>query len=182
VSRATRWHRAVVLLGSNIDRERALPQAVALLAARTRLRAVSAVYETVPVGRPDQPAFFNAAVVVETDLDPEAFKREVLAAIEARLGRRRTADRWAPRTIDLDLVLWDDEVREVGGRPVPHPDLLTRAHAAVPVAEVLPDATHPVTGERLTEIARRLVAQGGIARRPDVRLALAVEPDQAGPT
>jgi 2-amino-4-hydroxy-6-hydroxymethyldihydropteridine diphosphokinase len=171
-------HRAVVLLGSNVDRERALPQAVALLAARVRLQALSSVYETDPVGRPEQPPFFNAAAVVETDLDPATFRRDVLAPIEAQLGRRRTSDKWAPRTIDLDLVLWDDEVGEVEGRPVPHPELLTRAHVAVPVAELLPDVAHPVTGERLAEIARRLAGQTRIVRRPDVRLAPAGRPTQ----
>ncbi|MDR7555143.1 MAG: 2-amino-4-hydroxy-6-hydroxymethyldihydropteridine diphosphokinase [Armatimonadota bacterium] len=177
--RPARTHRAVVLLGSNVDRERALPQAVALLAARARLRALSSVYETEPVGRPDQPPFFNAAAVVETDLDPAAFRREVLAPIEAQLGRRRTADKWAPRTIDLDLILWDDEVCEVEGRPVPHPELLTRAHVAVPVAEVLPDARHPVTGERLAALAGRLAALTRIVRRADVRLESAAGRAQA---
>ena len=159
---------AVISLGSNIDKERNLPAAVRLLGEMCRVVAVSRVYETLPVGLPEQPNFLNAAVMVETPLQPGALKREVLAVIEQRLGRVRTADKNAPRTIDLDLALFNDEVRDYDGRHVPDPDLLRFAHVALPIADLLPDMPHPETGEPLYAIAGRLLAKataenGGVA-------------------
>jgi 2-amino-4-hydroxy-6-hydroxymethyldihydropteridine diphosphokinase len=84
--------RAYISLGSNIDPERNLPEAVRRMASRCRLLAVSPVYETQPVGRTDQANFLNAAVLVETDLAPDELRDEVLGPIEQELGRVRAAD------------------------------------------------------------------------------------------
>lgn len=173
-------NRAYLALGSNIDPRRNLTRAVALLAAAGRVRSVSRVWETAPVGRTDQPPFLNAAVLLETELAPEALKEGVIADLEARLGRvRDPADRNAPRTIDVDIVLWNDRVGEILGRPVPDPDLLRHAHVAVPVAELDPELPHPVSGEPLAAIARRLAAaaQPAPVPRPDVRF-LPAEPGE----
>lgn len=160
-------NRAVVLLGSNINKEKNLPAAVRLLRQMAEVLAVSSVYETAAVGggRPEtdrgarQPNFFNAAVLVETPLGAADFKQHVLAQIEARLRRVRTADPNAPRTIDADLVLFNDQVFDLDERHhIPDPDLLRFAHAAGPVAELLPEMAHPETGEPLREIATRLLA------------------------
>jgi len=171
-------NRAVISIGSNINKETNLPACVRLLAERCHIVAISPVYETLPVGAPDQPNFFNAAVVVETELGPAALKESVLARIESRLNRVRGDDKHAPRTIDLDLVLFDDEVGEFGGRAVPDPDVLRFAHVAVPVADVAPNLLHPQTGEPMCQIAERLVQQATanndgeptLWRRDDVRL------------
>jgi 2-amino-4-hydroxy-6-hydroxymethyldihydropteridine diphosphokinase len=150
---------AIISLGSNIDKERNLPEAVRMLGEMCWVVALSRVYETLPVGLPDQPNFLNAAVAVETALGPAALKREVLAVIEQRLGRVRTADKNAPRTIDLDLALFNDEVREYNGHQLPDPDLLRFAHVALPIADLAPEMPHPQTGEPMRAIAQRLLAK-----------------------
>ena len=166
-----------VLLGSNIDKENNLPQAVRLLAEFDRVVAVSSVYETAPVGLEDQPHFFNAAVQVETKLSAADFRRQVLARIERLLGRIRTSDKNAPRTIDADMVLFNDEVFELDeSHHIPDPDLLQFPHAAVPVSELAPDYLHPETGQRLGYIAAKLAArpmgdgQIALCKRTDIRL------------
>lgn len=166
-----------ILLGSNIDKERNLPEAVRLLAELTRVVAVSSVYETAPVGLEDQPHFFNAAVQAETELSAALFRNQVLARVEQLLGRVRTADKNAPRTIDADMVLFNDEVFELDEtHHIPDPELLEFPHIAVPIAELAPDMVHPETGARLEEIATQLTAErtgGGppsLCRRTDIRL------------
>ncbi len=163
--RKPRQHLAYLSLGSNVDKVRNITRAVELLAEVMAVKAVSSVYETAPVGNPNQESFLNAAVIVETDCSPAALKREVLSVIEERLARQRTADKNAPRTIDLDIVLYDDRVLQVDGRVIPDPELLTRSHLAVPLAEIAPDYVHPGTGKTLREIAEALAGQDSILKR-----------------
>jgi 2-amino-4-hydroxy-6-hydroxymethyldihydropteridine diphosphokinase len=171
-------NRAFISLGSNIDKERNLPAAVRLLAERCRLVAVSTVYETLPAGLPEQANYLNAAVLVETELGPAELKEQILTRVEQDLDRVRTADRHAPRTIDVDLALFNDAVLEYDGHQIPDPDLLKYPHAAVPIADIAPDLPHPETGEPMHVIASRLL-QEGTARnegeaplwpRPDIDL------------
>ncbi len=160
--------RVLIGLGSNVEPERHLPRALFELRGSIDVAAVSSVYASDPVGAPGSPRFLNAAVVGTTDRSPEALKAEVLRPIEAALGRRRTADRNAPRTIDLDLLLYGDLVLDDRGRDLrlPEPELLVQAHVAVPAAEVWPEAVHPVTGESLAAIAARLSVGAGLVRVP----------------
>ncbi len=146
---------AYLLLGSNIRPAVHLPQALTQLEQRVRVFAVSRVWQTPPVGT-DGPPFYNAAVGVLTDLPPEAFKRRVLRPIEAQLGRVRTGDKFAPRTIDIDLVVYASEVLD--------PTLWEYVHIAVPLSEILPGLRHPRTGETLAQWAARL------AQESDLRL------------
>ena len=153
-----------------------------MLARFDRVVAVSSVYETAPVGLEDQPHFFNAAVQVETELPAAGFRRQVLAKIEHLLGRVRTEDKNAPRTIDADMILFDDAVFDLDKtHHIPDPDLLQVPHVAVPIAELAPDLMHPETGERLGYIAARLVneptgtGQPSLCRRTDIRLELAID-------
>lgn len=173
--------RVVLTLGSNIDKEHNLPAAVTLLAGRENVLAVSPVYETKPTGLLDQPNFFNAAILIETDQPPASLKDGLLSDIETILRRVRQADKNAPRTIDLDIALYADAVLDYtprDGRPrhIPDRDLLRFAHCALPVADLLPAARHPETGERLAEIAKRLQresridGQPAIWPRPDINL------------
>ncbi len=163
----------IVGLGSNQEPERHLPRAVRMLGERAEILAASSAWATTPVGPPGQPAFVNAAVLLRTLLPPERFKSELLRPIEAALGRVRTADRFAPRPIDLDLVAYGEEIRRSEGLEVPDPDLLRHAHVALPASEVAPKWRHPKTGEPLNAIADRLVASLPPDRRPQ-RLALAL--------
>ncbi|HRN67799.1 MAG TPA: 2-amino-4-hydroxy-6-hydroxymethyldihydropteridine diphosphokinase [Promineifilum sp.] len=183
-------HRVAVILGSNIDREQNIPAAVRLLAEAATVIDVSTVYETSAVGSCNQPGYFNAVVLLETALSPAELKDGLLADIEYRLGRRRTADKFAARTIDLDIVTYDDESFDytpADGRPrhLPDRDLLLYPHIAVPLAELLPDERHPETGETFSTIAGRLLDEAAghgyiIFPRPDVDLRSLLTGD--GPT
>jgi 2-amino-4-hydroxy-6-hydroxymethyldihydropteridine diphosphokinase len=164
--------RAFIALGSNINPEYNMREAVQRLAepsARCRLLAVSPVYETAPVGKTDQPNFLNAAALIETDLTAAELKTQVLQIIERELGRVRTEDKNAPRTIDLDIALFDDQVLDVGSRHIPDPDISKYPHIAVPLADLAPQQLHPETGRTLLEIAQGLPVSG-LMRRPDVVL------------
>ena len=113
-----------------------------------RVAAVSRVYESAPVGGPEQSAFFNAAALLVTELDPLALL-DALLAIEVGLGRVRR-ERWGPRTIDLD-VLWIDGLAFDHPRlRVPHPHLTERAFAMRTLHDVAPSARDPRTGAPLT--------------------------------
>lgn len=170
-----RANRAYLSLGSNIEPERNLPAAVRELAAFGRVLAVSSVWESVPFGVPANQApgqnFLNAAVLLETDLSPERLYDEVIAVVEARLGRvRDPRDKYAPRTIDIDLSLFNHDVLTVGAHRIPDPDVVKRAFVAVPLAELDPEYRHPVAGRTLGEIAAAWQSQSGLTPRPDVRL------------
>lgn len=139
-------------LGSNLgDRLATLTAATEALAARgLRLVASSRVWETDPVGGPDdQPPYLNAVIRVTTDRDPY----EVLAAageVESELGRTREV-RWGPRTIDVDVLLIDDLVLDDPVLTLPHPRLAERAFVVLPLLDIDPDPVLP-TGERLLDI------------------------------
>ncbi len=157
-------NQVVIALGSNIDKERNLPQAVALLRQMGDVTAVAPVYESAPVGLLEQPNFWNTAVLLQTSLTPTQLKQEVIGAIETKLKRERQADPNAPRTIDADIILYGDFVGVYDGgdgrtRYLPDPDLLKFPHVAVPVANLLPDGRHPITGERLADLAARLMVE-----------------------
>ena len=160
---------AYLSLGSNIEPERHLRAAVQQLAHYGRVRAVSTVWETLPWGRADQPNFLNAVVLLETPLSAEAIRREAIPAIEAALGRVRTADKNAPRTIDIDLMLYNRERLQLGSRHIPDPEVLARPFVAIPLAEIAPDYCHPETGQTMRAIAASL-SPAGMRPRPDIRL------------
>lgn len=171
-------NQVYLILGSNIEKERNLPEAVRLLHELTTVVAVAGVYETAPVGLLEQPVFWNTAVLIHTPLSPADVKNQILSHIERRLGRVRQADKNAPRTIDLDIVLFNAQVGEYDAgdgrlRPIPDPDLLKFAHVAMPVAELAPNLPHPVTGEVLQAIASRLVSPdpSAILPRADIHLS-----------
>ena len=148
--------QVLLLLGSNIEKEHNFPAAMRLLAKRVQILATSAVYESQPVGTLNQPAFWNAATLIEWSDDVVALKL-ILGEIEQQLGRIRVADPNAPRTIDLDITLFGDDVFEYAGRQIPDPELLEYAHIAVPSAEIIPNWQHPITRETLTTIAATIV-------------------------
>ena len=158
-----------VALGSNLEPERHLPLAVELLAAHCHVDAVSPVYESPPVDGSDQPCYLNAVARAVTPLPPRAFKEGVLRAIEAELGRVRTEDPFAARTIDLDLILYGDRVQTSGEVHVPAPGIATYAHVAVPLADLAPALRHPESEETMASIARR-VNGSGLTRRDDLAL------------
>lgn len=169
---------AILTLGSNIEKERHLPQAVALLREMATVTAVAPIYESAPTGLLEQPNFFNTAVLLLTPLTPAQIKDELIAPIERALKRVRQADKNAPRTIDLDLALYNNAVldyvaQDGRSRHLPDPDIQKFAHVALPIADLLPDTPHPETGEPFAAIAARLLAQldeNAIWPRPDVEI------------
>ena len=140
--------RCLIGCGSNLGRRRdLLDRAMELLGCMpgVSLRAVSHYRETVPVGGPPgQPAFLNAACLIDTDLPP-AGVLEILAAVERTLQRERT-ERWAARTIDLDLLLYDDVVLDTPDLTIPHPRMATRRFVLEPAAEIAGEIAFPPTG------------------------------------
>lgn len=148
---------AIVSLGSNLgDREAHLRAAVALLGARFPLVAVSAVYESDPVGFTDQPSFLNQIVVLETS-DAEAVLAAAHEAEETRARLRST--RWGPRTLDVDVVSVDGVVRSDPRLTLPHPRAHERAFVLVPWLDVDPDAELPGRGP-VRVLARGLGTSG----------------------
>ncbi len=131
--------RAFVAVGSNLDPERHLPAALRRLATRVRLVAVSTFYASPALGRPEQPEFYNGAVEIATDLPPRELKFTVLRAIEAELGRQRSADKFAAREIDLDLVWYDGQVADEPDLTLPDPEIADRPFLAVPLGELAPE-------------------------------------------
>jgi 2-amino-4-hydroxy-6-hydroxymethyldihydropteridine diphosphokinase len=169
---AQRTNLAYLSLGSNIEPERNLPAAVALLHRYGVVQAVSSVWESPPVGLTDQPDFLNAAVLLETGLSAQSLRKKAIAAVETALGRVRTENKNAPRTIDIDIMLFNRDILQVHGRHIPDPEVLERPFVAIPLAEIAPDYVHPKTGQSLRDIARRFdPTSAGMRRRPDVVLS-----------
>ena len=153
--------RVYVGLGSNIgDRARYLRSAVQALAARgLPAAAVSSVYESDPLG-PPQPDYLNAVLAVDSALPPGELLG-IFRAVEEQLGRRHR-ERWGPREIDVDLLLYGDEVVAADDLVVPHPGLTQRPFVVAPLLEIAPDLTLP-SGEALRAYARQVDA-GGLRR------------------
>jgi 2-amino-4-hydroxy-6-hydroxymethyldihydropteridine diphosphokinase len=141
--------RYVIGLGANLgDRLATLCSALAAIGQCGVVRAVSAIYETAPVG-PVQPDFLNAAVLLESMLSPRELLAELLG-IERSHGRERR-ERWGPRTLDLDLLCADDLVLEEPGLSLPHPQLPRRAFALMPLLDVVPEARDARSGTTYAE-------------------------------
>lgn len=158
-------HRAFLGLGANIgDREQNLLMALRLLAERARVVAVSSLYRSEAVvleGTPSGPDYLNAACDVETALSPQellAFVKE----IEHTIGRRRAA-RWAPRPIDIDILLYDDVRIDATELVVPHPRICERNFVLVPLADIAPDVVHPVESKTIGNLAAG-VGRNGLER------------------
>ena len=145
---------ALIGLGSNLgDRRAQLDGAIAALAATpgVRVRRVSSYPRDRAGRRPAGPGdYLNAAAALETTLDPLDLLH-VLQAIETRFGRVRTV-RWGERTLDLDLLLFDDRIIETPELTVPHPRLAVRRFVLEPLAEIAPEAVDPVTGRTVAEL------------------------------
>ena len=125
-------------IGSNLSPEANIPAALELLAQAVRLSALSTFYRTAPVGPAGQPAFINGVAEVHTDLPPRSLKFEVLRGIEAQLGRGRGPDKYAPRTIDLDILIYGDLAVREPDLVLPDPDLRERPFLAAALRELAP--------------------------------------------
>ena len=158
---------AFIAIGSNIEPERNLPHAVELLKRLGVPVRVSRVYQNPAHGDRPQPDFLNAAMLLEVEGEPEAIRLK-LRAIESELGRVRTEDKFAPRTIDLDLVILGNRILRHEEITIPDPELALRPHLAIPIAELDPGFRHPETSEPLQTIADRLRPGAKLRLREDV--------------
>lgn len=158
-------HTAYIGIGSNLGaREEHCERAVALLAGcgGIRVRACSRWYETASAP-PGQPDFINGAAEVETELKPQKLLA-ALQAIEVSLGRPPVRPKGEPRTIDLDLLLYDDLAIELPGLTIPHPGLAKRPFVLLPLCDIAPSLAHPLLGCTVRELASRCRASGAAGR------------------
>ena len=157
--------KAYVGLGSNLGEREAMIRLalddLARMPGTTLLRA-SSLYDTEPMGEGEQPNFLNAVVQLDTELTARQLLWNLML-IEKRLGRVRT-QKWGPRTMDLDLLLFGDQVIEEPDLRVPHPELVRRSFVLVPLVELDPMLVHPVTGETLVSHLSRLGARPLVKR------------------
>ncbi len=152
--------RAYIGLGSNLDDPvlqvrkglRALGQL-----PQTRVLAESALYRSSPLGAADQPDYVNAVAALDTELSPQALLRN-LQAVEVEHGRVRGAVRWAPRTLDLDILLYGDSRLTEPLLTVPHPQITKRAFVLVPLRQIAPEIMIPGAG-RVDDLLAQLPAQ-----------------------
>lgn len=159
---------ALIALGGNVGDVRAtFPKAISNILGMTQatLLARSSDYRTPPWGEQAQEPFINACVKVETSLDPHALLF-TLHKIEKRFGRDRAKEqRWGPRTLDLDLLAYDDAVINQPDLTLPHPRLFERAFVLVPLAEIVPDRV--IAGRSIAAALAQLSTEG-IERLPDL--------------
>lgn len=159
--------RVWVSVGSNIDPERHISQALQDLMAQVRVVAVSEVLCTPALHRPDDPDFCNTVWELRTDLSPQTLKFDVLRPIEAKHRRRRNPeDSFAPRTLDLDLVLYNGIIVDTPELKLPHPDL-QRWFVAAGVVELAGDMTYPGTNRRIGDVLNTAPPDNEKIRRMD---------------
>lgn len=163
-------------VGSNIDPGRHVVAAAELLGERVELIGVSTFYRTAPVARPEQAHFINGVFAIVTALGPAQVK-QLLGAVEAKLGRRRTPDRHAPRTIDLDLLILGDVVSDEARLRLPDPDIRRRPFVGLPLLELAPELILPDTGEPLRQV---VAAWSDAGLEPDIALTAALRSKISG--
>lgn len=147
-------------LGSNIEPEKNLPQALSMLSQVVKLKSHSSAWETPPAGTDIGPNFINAVALISTDYTANELRRQVLRQIESQLNRVRTSNQNAPRTIDLDIIIINQRIVD--------PHIWEQAYLAIPLVEIGVDLINPSENETLSQIAYRLAHQTSIQRRPEI--------------
>lgn len=154
-------NKILILLGSNINPEQNLPAAVELLSRNLTIQRISRIYETPPFGM-DGDNFLNAAVEVLAELSAEDVKQHILREVESQLGRQRSRDKFIPRTIDLDIIVFNETVvdREVFEQP----------HVMLPASDLRPDLIEPSSGSTLKQLAEKHPLREHIYLRENILL------------
>jgi 2-amino-4-hydroxy-6-hydroxymethyldihydropteridine diphosphokinase len=148
--------RIYIAIGSNISPQAHVRAAISLLNSKITITAISTFYETPAEGNPEQANFYNGVIAAKTNLAPLDLKLVILREIEQQLGRIRTNDKNAPRTIDLDLLLYDELIVNSSELILPDPDIQQRAFLAIPLCELDRDLVLPGSGQRIRDIAAQL--------------------------
>jgi len=152
-------HQVYLSIGSNIQPEVNLPRAIDLLAEYGNIRKGSSAWESESAGS-DGPNYLNACVLFMTPLFLDELKEKVIHPIEAKMGRQRSEDKYAPRTIDIDIILFDDQSC--------NDKFWTLAFVVIPLAEIYPEFRSPLIPEDITETAKRLRQKIWMETRPEV--------------
>ncbi len=152
-------NQVLIGLGSNLDPESNIPEAFRLLDKSVTVVSKSPLYQS-PAVDSVGPDYLNSAALINTEFTLEHLRKFVLSRIEHQLGRIRSTDKYMDRTIDLDVLIYNQTVTDV--------EIWTRAHVAVPAAQVLPDFTNPETGEKISQAAIRLLPGINIKIRSDL--------------
>lgn len=156
-------HQAYLSLGSNIEPARNILLAIEKLRQYVTINAVSTVWDTPAVGT-EGPRFLNATAWISTPYTPSELKTLVIAPIENELGRVRGEDKYAPRTIDIDVLIYDEQILDQ--------NLWTREFLAIPTAELRPDLTEPTSGMSLNEIVQGMKSRTSALPRPDLAIPM----------
>jgi 2-amino-4-hydroxy-6-hydroxymethyldihydropteridine diphosphokinase len=152
--------QCAIALGSNLgDSLTILEKSLKILSQTPKItvKSHSSWYRTVPVG-PPQPDYLNGCALLDVQLTPEALL-ETLLDVEQQLGRVRL-QRWGPRTLDLDLLLYDDRILETAKLQIPHPRMRERAFVLVPLAEIAPDWLDPVSKKAIAQLLEEVDCSG----------------------
>lgn len=156
-------HQVYLALGTNLgDRRANLAEALAQLPPEVRIEAISRLYETAPAYVTDQPAFFNLVLAGRTELEPEVLLA-YLKGLEKKLGRQKTK-RFGPRTIDLDILFYNERVIDTPELQIPHARLPERAFVLLPLADIAPQLVHPTLQQTVAYLAEQLPADNGILK------------------
>lgn len=147
-------------LGSNINPEKNLPQALIMLNQAVKLKSHSSAWESHPSGTDIGPNFINAVALIATAIPVDKFRKQVLRQIESQLGRRRTSNHYAPRTIDLDIIMVNQQIVD--------PHIWEQVYIAVPLVEIGVEMINPRGKKTLSQIAHQLASQCYIQKRPDI--------------
>lgn len=149
-------------LGSNLgDRQENLDRALDYISQRLRLGKVSSVYDTEPLGDTDQPHFLNMVCQVFTYLEPAALLT-LAKGIERKLGR--TGKTGAARPIDIDILLFGEQVIDTPDLVIPHPGMTGRAFTLIPLAEIAPDLVHPGSGQTIKQLLQNMTEKQGVLK------------------
>ncbi len=151
--------RIFVVLGSNIEPQKHILRAIQELKSEFHVVGVSKIYQSPAYGSEGQADYLNAAVLIESDISPQNLKHERLRQIEFRLGRKRSIDKYAPRTIDLDIALFGQHIihDKQNGLIIPDPGILKHSFISLPLADLLDDFQHPITKQTLGSIASKFL-------------------------
>ena len=149
-------------LGSNMgDRQDNLDRALDLLSQRLRMGKISSIYDTEALGDTDQPRFLNLVCQAHTRLEPAGLLA-LVKGIERKLGR--VGKSGTPRPIDIDILLYGEQVTQTPELVIPHPKMTGRAFVLVPLAEIAPDLVHPVNGRTMKELSGAIKEKQGVLK------------------
>jgi 2-amino-4-hydroxy-6-hydroxymethyldihydropteridine diphosphokinase len=149
-------------LGSNLgDRQANLDRALEFLSQRVRMGKISSIYDTEPLGDSNQPRFLNLVCQAFTRLEPPALLA-LAKGIERKLGR--VGKSGTPRTIDIDILLYDDQVIDTPELVIPHPKMTERAFVLIPLDEIASDTVHPVTEKTMKELLHNATEKQGVLK------------------